>query len=845
MAPFKPDAPAWLTGSAKKEKKKKPQVTRSPEAKMPIPDSKLSQSVSVSVKKKKNKSKKKKPKTRAGGDLADDEQPSDVSGFVKGQSPTLSTNDATFVTVEESDPQEEEVVRIKKEPVSPTIPKVSLFSMTPGAPEDSVVDEHFSTPLQSPAPPPNTELSKENAPPLRSESRIPLPPYPPYEPATKRSASPSPSSQLRVENPLMSLVKNINVRNEKHQSPSKATTKSMQKFLNKLTPTVLNSTLDQTQTFPPTSPLNTKTPLGQMPNRMLQFDSSPNNRFSPSKSENKCTPVPLPITGGKGFPAAPRLGTPFRATAGTQEDPLTPADIDAILHSVASKKSSDNGSERGVVMMHGCIIEDAHEANVGMTNTTIVKHEQQQEDSATAEALSKKSKKSKKGDKKRRLEESNALEEDDTITVSAAKKAKKSRKNKKAKMIGGEEEEHHYQDTMDLDGPTQLDDTTVIAETTQIEVDMQLDEEVMQLVKNEHAGHASKTVTVSAPKEDVEETVVDESASAIKKKKTKKSRKAKKGQVEVEEHQHIQDDEQAANVINVANSKHEEQVTDVAAATNPSPATEPKVSKKGRKPKTEEQDSEQDATLPSTTASDVAATMAASNPLLSIAKQVVKFDNNLSFHTETFQTELSTIKNSLASLEQCIQANELRASVRHEILFNAMNKIATDMHTLGTIVCSARFSKGGDSNSHNDHDINNVNNSPDSSSPGSVERDRLQRSVRATTVAPSVGVGRKGYGQSMTPIPLPRNGNGIGQRVFSSHHGGRQTPALGVKPTNTNTAGGASVGLSGAAMTQGRKNQEKLLKGFTAEMDVAKDPKTVEIKGKLCVKYADDLFKML
>ncbi|CCC09626.1 hypothetical protein SMACR_03658 [Sordaria macrospora] len=807
MAPFKPDAPAWLTGSAKKEKKKKPQVARSPEAKMPIPDSKLSQSVSVSAKKKKNKSKKKKPKTRAGGDLADDEQPSDVSGFVKGQSPTLSTNDATFVTVEESDPQEEEVARIKKEPVSPTIPK-------------------------------------ENAPPLRSESRIPLPPYPPYEPATKRSASPSPSSQLQVENPLMSLVKNINVRNEKHQSPSKATTKSMQKFLNKLTPTVLNSTLDQTQTFPPTSPLNTKTPLGQMPNRMLQFDSSPNNRFSPSKSENKCTPVPLPITGGKGFPAAPRLGTPFRATAGTQEDPLTPADIDAILHSVASKKSSDNGSERGVVMMHGYIIEDAHEANVGMTNTTIVKHEQQQEDSATAEALSKKSKKSKKGDKKRRLEESNALEEDDTITVSAAKKAKKSRKNKKAKMIG-EEEEHHYQDTMDLDGPTQLDDTTVIAETTQIEVDMQLDEEVMQLVKNDHAGHASETVTVSAPKEDVEETLVDESASAINKKKTKKSRKAKKGQVEVEEHQHIQDDEQAANVINVANSKHKEQVTDVAAATNPSPATEPKVSKKGRKPKTEEQDSEQDATLPSTTASNVAATMAASNPLLSIAKQVVKFDNNLSFHTETFQTELSTIKNSLASLEQRIQANELRASVRHEILFNAMNKIATDMHTLGTIVCSARFSKGGDSNSHNDHDINNVNNSPDSSSPGSVERDRLQRSVRATAVAPSVGVGRKGYGQSMTPIPLPRNGNGIGQRVFSSHHGGRQTPALGVKPTNTNTAGGASAGLSGAAMTQGRKNQEKLLKGFTAEMDVAKDPKTVEIKGKLCVKYADDLFKML
>ncbi|KAK1783356.1 hypothetical protein QBC45DRAFT_366116 [Copromyces sp. CBS 386.78] len=788
MAPFLPDAPTWLTSSAKKEKKK--QVAKSPQVKMSTPVSKLNQSAAVSAKKKKKNKSKKKSKARAGGDLADEDQPSDLSGFVKGQSPTLSTKDDTFVTVEEIDPREEDMVKIKQEPMSPTFPKAT------------------------------------NAPPLRSESRIPLPRYPPYEPAT-RSASPSPSSQLRVENPtaLMSLVNNVNARNKNKQSHSKV--KSTQKKFTKLTP-IPNSTLDQT--FPPTSPLNSKTPLGQMPARMLQFDSSPNNRFSPSKS-NKCTPVPLPTS--KGFPAAPRLGTPFRATAGTEEDPLTPADIDAILESVATK--NDSGSENGDIEMHDHVVAGGEESGVAMT--TIIKPEQHDDDDSTAEHLPKKTKKSKKDkkDKKRRLEESNALDEDDTITVSAPKKAKKNKKNKKAKTISAEEEEeHHYENSMELDGTTQLDDTTVIAETTQVEVDMQLDEEAMQLVKNKHGGRASETVIVSAPANDVEklaveheiaDMVIDESASAVKKKKTKKAKKSsKKAQAEVEEHQHIQDDEEAANGIYVADPEHD-QVTDAAAATKSSPAPEPKVSKKGRnpkqispEPKLEEQEANEEDAAPVTTASNVAATMTA-NPLLSIAKHFVKFDNNLSFQTESFQGELATIKQNLASLEQRIQANELRASVRQEILFNALKKVAMDVNKLGAIVCSTPFSKaiGGEV-------LQADSNSP-GSSPG-YAADRQSRSIRATTVGPNGSV------QSMTPIPLPKNGKG---RAFSSHH--RQTPASG--------AGAKATGFgAGAGTAEARKNQDKLLKGFTAEMDAAKNPKAVEIKGKLCVKYADDLFKM-
>ncbi|KAK3348253.1 hypothetical protein B0H65DRAFT_170498 [Neurospora tetraspora] len=806
-----PYAPPWLNlkGSAKKK-----QVAKSPEDKMPTPDSKLSQSVHVSGKKKKKSKGKKKAKAHKlqEGDLADGEQASDVSGFVKGQSPTLSTKDETFVTVEEIDPQEEEMVRIKKEPMSPTLPKATVFQEAV-APEGSVADEHFSTPLQSPVPT-KSELTKENAP-LRSESRVPLPRYPPFEHA-KRSASPSPSSQLHAENPtaLMSLLNNINSRNEKN-STMKA--RSPQKF--KLTP-VPNSTLDQN--FPPTSPLNSKTP-GPMP-RMMQFDSSP-NRFSPSKS-NKCTPVPLPTT--KGFPAAPKLGTPFRAGAGTEDDPLTPADVDEILNRVMSK--NDSGDEHGDTVMHDVEehaavspaagkrgVANGEESDVEMT--TIIKDEQH--DDSVADGPVKKTKKSKK-DKKRRLEESNALDDDESITVSAPKKAKKTKK-KKAKKISVEQE---HEITMDLDGMTQVDDTMQIDDTTQVELDKQLNE-------TEHGGASE---TVSAPK-DVEELtaehevteIVDEPASTVKKKKAKKSRKGKKAQAEVEEHQVIEIDEDVAPVIYVADTEQQsteaDQATNAATATEFLPASEAKVTKKGRKakevttePKPEEPEFEQEDTA-AITASNVAATMT-TNPLLAIAKQVVKFDNNLSFHSETFQGELFTIKQNLAALEQRIQANELRASIRQDILFNALKKVS--------IKLSASSSPAISGTSQADHH-NDRSNSPDSS-PASAHRDRLARSVRATTVGPNGSI------HSVTPIPLPK----LGKRAFSSHH--RETPASGAG-AGAKAAGAA--GTSGAAIAEARKIQDKLLKGFTTEMNAAKDKKTVEIKGALCVKYADDLFKML
>ncbi|KAL0467988.1 hypothetical protein QR685DRAFT_555973 [Neurospora intermedia] len=790
MAPHKPD---WLTGAVSKKKKK--QVAKSPEGKMSTPDSKPSQSVHVSEKKKKKSKGKKKTKARA-------------------ESPTTSAKGETVVTVEEIDAQEEEMVKIKQEPVSLTF-SIATVLQEAVAPDGSVADEHYSTPLQSPVSV-KSEVTKENAP-LRSDSHIPLPRNPLYEHA-KRSASPSPSSQLQVENPavLMSLVNDINSRDEKNMASQARSPHKLQK----LTP-VLNYTLDQK--FPPTSPLNSKTP-GPMP-RTMQYDYSPNN-FPPTKS-NKCTPVPLQTT--KGFPAAPKLGTPFRAEVGTEVDPLTPADVDEILDRVMGKNDSDD-EHRDTEMHHvkEHVVVSPAVGNRGVANgeesgvemTTIIKDEQHGD--SAAETAPRKSKKSKK-DKKRRLEESNALGDDESITASTPKKAKKT-KHKKAKKTSIEE---GHGNAMDLDVTTPVDDTTVVGETTQAEVDLQL----MQLDDAEYRGASE---TVSAPK-DMKELIaehkvteiVDEPTSTLKKKKSKKGRKAKKTQDEVEEHQIIEIDEIVAPTIYVTHpeqSTKSDQVADTAAATQSSPAPEAQVTKKDGKaegastepkPQEPEIEPEQEDTAATMTASDVAATMT-TNPLLSIAKQVVKFNNNLSFHSETFQGELFTIKQNLAALEQRIQANELRASIRQDILFNALKRISMDVNKLSTPKVKGEAQVQAD---HNDHHING---SPDSSPVGRA--DRLARSVRATTVGP------RAYGHSVTPIPLPK----LGKRTVSSHH--RETPASGT---------GAAKVAGTAAIAEARKNQDKLLKGFTEDLNAAMDAKTAEIKGRLCVKYADDLFKML
>ncbi|KAK3486687.1 uncharacterized protein B0T23DRAFT_324599 [Neurospora hispaniola] len=785
MAPYAPD---WLTGAVTKKKKK--QVAKSPEGKMSTPDSKPSQSVNVSEKKKKKSKGKKKAKARA-------------------ESPATSARDETVVTVEEIDAQEEDMVKIKQEPVSPTFPMAIVFQEAV-APDGSVADEHYSTPLQSPVPA-KSGLTKENVP-LRSDSHIPLPRNPLYEHA-KRSASPSPSSQLQVGNPaaLMTLVNNINARDEKNitsqaRSPHK---------LQKLTP-VPNYTLDQN--FPPTSPLNSKTP-GPMP-RMMQYDYSPNN-FSPSKS-NKCTPVPLPKI--KGFPAAPKLGTPFRAEVGTEVDPLTPADVDEILDRVMAKNDSDNEhgdtemphAEEHVVVSPAVGkngVANGEESDVEMT--TIIEDEQHGD--SAAETAPRKSKKSKK-DKKRRFEESNALDNDESIAVSASKKAKKT-KHKKDKKKSVEEE---HGNAMDLDVTTPVDDTTMVGETTQAEVDLQL----MQLNDAEYRGAPE---TVSAPK-DMKELIaerevteiVNKPASTLKKKKSKKGRKAKKTQDEVEEHQIIDIDEVVAPNIYVTHPEQStkgDQVADTVAATQSSPAPEAQVTKKDGKeegvstepkPQEPEIEPEQEDTAATMTASNVAATMT-TNPLLAIAKQVVKFNNNLSFQSETFQGELFTIKQNLAALEQRIEANELRASIRQDILFNALKRISMDVNKLSTLKVRGEAQVKADHNGHHS------NGSPDSSPIG------LARSVRATTVGP------RGSVHSVTPIPLPK----LGKRAVSSHH--RETPASGT---------GAAKVAGTAAIAEARKNQDKLLKGFTEDLNAAKDAKTAEIKGRLCVKYADDLFKM-
>ncbi|KAK3400490.1 hypothetical protein B0T20DRAFT_348860 [Sordaria brevicollis] len=776
-----------------------------------------------------------------------------LNPFYNPSSALSASKDDTFVTVEEFDPEEKEAetaIKIKKEPVSPTFPKATLFSQQQEvAIDDSVADEHFSTPLQSPVPaaPPNsaqpsaTKLKENHAPLwLSDQSRAhPLssrfPHY--YEQQAKRSASPSPSSQLRNETrtirstlTTLPLANNVNTSTTR-QSPAKTSE------VIKATPPIPNSsTTADPYRFPPTSPLNSKTPKPFPPNRMLQFDSSPNNRFSssPSKSTNKCTPVPLPHM-NKGFlPPAPRLSTPFtvRVTGtGTREDPLTPADVDDILDSVLSKDNS--GGDKHKMDGNGPATK---RKELGVDMPTI-KKEPRSEDNVVAGAspMKKTTKKTKKGKNKRLLEESNAVEdnEKDITAVSASAPSKKAKKPKKKKtkkaddnVKVNEEDQHDISMDMDLDGPTEIGEgeSTILGETTQLEVDRQLQEAMAVADKTEE--HAASFKTVAAPaaaskdgkQEDSAEQIQDiitELMSPNKKRTNKKARKAMREQQVEEEQQVVEAEETVAPVDDIADPMEIEPVTAMTPISKILPAPKAKSTQRGHK----------DSLL--TTASGLAAAISG-DPLLSIAKHFVKFDNTLTYNTEISQAEITAIKQNLTALDQRIQANELRASIRQEILFNALKKVSMDINKLSTAIA-----KGGAVDSHAATD------DPEAASPGEVARDRLSRSARATTVAP------KGSIHSTTPIPLPMFGSN--KAVVG---GSNATPSSGARGAvkagsgGGGGGGGATGGGVNAATAEARKNQDKLLAGFTKEMNAATDAKTVEVKGRLVVKYADDLFKM-
>lgn len=176
------------------------------------------------------------------------------------------------------------------------------------------------------------------------------------------------------------------------------------------------------------------------------------------------------------------------------------------------------------------------------------------------------------------------------------------------------------------------------------------------------------------------------------------------------------------------------------------------------------------ATLAGTT------TTTATNPLSTAA-------HNNTNNNEAMHTELSHLRTDIARLHDRLARDTLRAAARHEMLFNALIKVSSDVLTLASAV----------------HDNNNNN-----------------------TTTPT--------------IPAPHE-DGTDAAVMATTNGGG-TPRAGGKEKEVRER------LS-RSMLQSRKTLEQCLRIYSGDMDRAGSVEEVARYAGLVVQYAGDLFKTL
>lgn len=158
--------------------------------------------------------------------------------------------------------------------------------------------------------------------------------------------------------------------------------------------------------------------------------------------------------------------------------------------------------------------------------------------------------------------------------------------------------------------------------------------------------------------------------------------------------------------------------------------------------------------------------------------------------------EIRSLRNDLTRLQSRLERDELRAAVRHEVLFNSLVKVSSDVAALGRLV---QAHEQQPQQENNDEKVQGAGNS---------------HSITEAAAADA------------------------------EHLGGCATPRAKKTKDNAMHNGGGS-GKRKAGMEQSRKTLEQCLRIYTEDLNRASSAEDVSKYGGLCVQYARDLFKTL
>jgi hypothetical protein len=164
--------------------------------------------------------------------------------------------------------------------------------------------------------------------------------------------------------------------------------------------------------------------------------------------------------------------------------------------------------------------------------------------------------------------------------------------------------------------------------------------------------------------------------------------------------------------------------------------------------------------------------------------------------------ELAALRSAMTQLHARLECDELRASIRHSMLFNALVKVSTDVGVLGGLV---------------------------------QEVQQQQQLV----------VDGQGQGQNDGSDADGENNTTTTNNGSTGVNGTPRSAVNGTPRAGASAAAAAAKDKRGKMMRQSRKTYERCLEIYTGDMNRAGDREKVGKYGELCVKYAGDLFKTL
>ncbi|KAL2133104.1 hypothetical protein VTI74DRAFT_2935 [Chaetomium olivicolor] len=193
-------------------------------------------------------------------------------------------------------------------------------------------------------------------------------------------------------------------------------------------------------------------------------------------------------------------------------------------------------------------------------------------------------------------------------------------------------------------------------------------------------------------------------------------------------------------------------------------------------------------------------TPAGTKTLKAIKKRLKAFESTLTSYPSEFSNQLQSLHSNIVQLHERLERNELRAAVRHEMLFNSLVKVAGDVGRLSHEVASLQSQI---QHCHHIHD------------------DRKQ--------------GQEAHDQCGSDTM------GADGEIAAA----ATATASMVKDTKETKETREKQQRLSASMLQSRKTLEQCLRIYTEDMNRAGTREEVGKFGGLCVQYAGDLFKTL